>query len=359
MEENKVKNTVKIFNFNQSYQVPDYKYNAKRHLIEWGKDNNYPTYLLDIYNAYGSTTHKSIINRKSKLSVGQGWEQVDNQELAKFIAKNNLNKEVRKVGLDYELFNGFALEIVYTREGGQIASIKHVPFHKLRIGIECEEIPFEHYWYSDDWKQYKKAMYEPKMYRSYNPYIKEGKQLYYFSEYNPQTDGLYPIPGYSTSMNFIEMDYEVGKFHLNQVKQGYSPSFILNFATGIPTVEEQDEFYREFKRNYSGTDNSGKIIITYSEGVDGKPELTPIQLNDSDDRFVMLQELIERNIVMGAEIPPQLVILTPGKLGSSEERKELQLEFQQSYISPRQTQIEEAFNGILETTELQLKKYEI
>ena len=159
-------------------------------------------------------------------------------------------------------------------------------------------------------------------------------------------------------MNFIEMDYEVGKFHLNQVKQGYSPSFILNFATGVPSIEEQDEFYREFKRNYSGTDNSGKIILTYSEGVEGKPELIPIQLNDSDDRFIMLQELIERNIVMGAEIPPQLVVLTPGKLGSSEERNELQIEFQQSYISPRQQIIEEAYNEILGTDEMTLKKYE-
>ena len=155
------------------------------------------------------------------------------------------------------------------------------------------------------------------------------------------------------------MDYQVGRFHLNQLKQGYSPSFILNFSTGIPSVEEQEDFYREFKRNYSGTDNSGKIILTYSEGQDGKPELIPIQLNDSDDRFIMLQDMTERNIVMGHAIPPQLVILTPGKLGSTEERKELQNEFQSNYVSPRQTQIEECFNEILGTDELQLKKYQL
>jgi hypothetical protein len=360
MEEKKeIKNTVKIFNFSQAYEAPDYRYNTKQGLVEWGKDNCYPIYVLDLYNNYGSTTHKSIINRKNKLITGQGWELINDPKIESFIKKNNLNKEVRKIGLDYELFNGFALEIVYTNEGNDIASLKHVPFHKLRIGIPTEELNFEHYWYSDDWKQFKKEMYEPKFYRSYNPLIKQGKQLFYFTEYNPQTDGLYPIPGYSTSMNFIEMDYEIGKFHLNQVKQGYAPSFILNFATGIPSLEEQDEFFREFRRNYSGSENAGKIIITYSEGIEGKPELIPIQLNDSDDRFVMLQETIERNIVMGAEIPPQLVILTPGKLGSSEERTELQAEFQSSYVSPRQTQIEELFNQILGTNEMKLKKYEL
>lgn len=355
--ENKTKNKVRILNFNEAYVQPEYKYNNKRHLIEWGKDNQYPIYLLNLYNAYGSTTHKSIINRKVKLTSGQGWDDVNNPQLEKFMKDNRLNKEVVKVSLDYELFNGFCLEVIYNKEGTEISSLKHVPFHKVRIGIESEDVPFTHYWYSDDWGQYKKKGYEPCLYREYNPYITEGKQLYYHSDYNPATDGLYPIAGYSTSLNYIELDYEVGKFHLNQVKQGYSPSFILNFATGIPTAEEQDEFYREFKRNYSGTDNSGKMILTYSEGVEGKPELIPIQLNDSDDRFIMLAELVERNIVMGAEIPPQLVVLTPGKLGSSEERDELQTEFQQSYISPRQNVIEEAYNMILNTNEMVLKDY--
>jgi len=356
--ENEIKNRIKILNFNKAYVAPIYKYNKNRSLIEWGVNNLYPVYVLDLYNNYGSTTHKSIINRKVKLTSGQGWETVANPELERFIKENKLNKEVRKVSLDYELYNGFCLEIIYNREGTEISSVKHVPFHKVRIGIPSDDLEFSHYWYSDDWAQYRKPDYSPELYREYNPYIRQGKSLYYYSEYNPATDGLYPIPGYTTSMNYIELDYEVSKFHLNQVKQGYSPSFILNFATGVPTIEEQDEFYREFKRNYSGTDNSGKIILTYSYGVEEKPELIPIALNDSDDRFIMLQQQIERNIVMGAEIPPQLVILTPGKLGSSEERTELQLEFQQSYISPRQQVIEEAYNEILSTNEMTLKKYE-
>lgn len=200
--ENEIKNRIKIFNFSEAYTAPEYKYNNKRHLIEWGKDNQYPIYLLNLYNAYGSTTHKSIINRKVKLTSGQGWEDVSNPQLEKFMKDNKLNKEVRKVSLDYELYNGFCLEVIYNREGTEISSLKHVPFHKVRIGIPNDDLNFNHYWYSDDWSQYKKKGYEPCLYRDYNPYITQGKQLYYHSDYNPQTDGLYPIPGYSTSMNF-------------------------------------------------------------------------------------------------------------------------------------------------------------
>lgn len=342
----KTKQTFRILNMSEAYTAPVYKYDQKLNIVTWGNRNDYPNYLLDLYNNYGSSLHKSIINKKVKLISGKGLADVVDPDLQQFIDKNNLDSDVKKISLDYEIFNAFAFEIIYSNDGS-LNSLKHIPISKIRIGIENDELDFPHVWVSADWSKYKKTGYEPEMVRLFNPYMKQGKSIYFYNEYNPQTDGLYAIPQYSTAMNYIELGYEISKFHLNQAKQGYSPSFILNFATGIPSIEEQDEFYDQFKREYSGTDNSGKIIITYSEGADGKPELIPVQLNDSDERFITLNEQIQENIVMSSEMPPQLVILTPGKLGSTDERIELQNEFQDFYITPRQEVIEGVMNEIL------------
>jgi hypothetical protein len=344
------KKFLKIFNFNQAYVAPTYTYNKKLSFIEWGKENKYPQYLLDLYNNYGASLHKNIINKKTKLISGQGFEPIIDPSLASFVDKNKLEREVKKATLDYELFNGFALEVIWNNEGSKITSINHIPFHKLRIGIQTDEIKFPYVWFSNDWNQIKKEEYTPELIRMFNPFLKQGKQIYFYTEYNPSADGLYPIVGYSTSMNWIELGYEISRFHLNQAKQGYAPSFLLNFSTGIPSEEEQDVFFKEFKKNFAGTENAGKIILTYSDGTDQKPELIPIQLNDSDDRFILLMEQVDYSIVSGAEIPPQMVILTPGKLGSTEERAALSAEFQKDYISPRQTQMEEVLNEILSTT---------
>jgi hypothetical protein len=347
MEENKTKQMFKILNFNEAYVPPVMKYNDKLNIIEWGDKNLYPKYILDTYNNFGSSIHKNIINKKTKLVAGKGFKEIVDPALLEFVKKNKLEKELKKAALDYELFNGFSFEVIWNNAGTAITSLRHIPFSKLRIGIENDDLKFPHVWFSNDWEKYKKEGYEPEMIRTFNPLIKQGKQIYYYSEYNPANDELYPIPGYSTSFNWIELEYQISIFHLNQAKQGYAPSFILNFATGIPTEEEMDEFAKQFKRNFAGTENAGKIIITYSEGVDQKPELTAIQLNDSDERFIMLMDQIESHIVSGAEIPPQLVILTPGKLGSSAERAELMNEFQQSYVTPRQEVIEGVLNEIL------------
>jgi hypothetical protein len=350
MEEKENKLMFKILQFNEAYTPPAYKYNNKLNIIEWGDKNMYPKYVLDTYNNFGSSIHKNIINKKTKLIAGKGFAKILDPALLKFVENNKLEAEVKKATLDYELFNGFSFEIIWDNGGVNIVSVRHIPFSKLRIGIEDGDLNFPHVWFSNDWEKHKKEGYEPELIRKFNPLIKQGKQILYYSEYNPSTDGLYPIPGYSTSFNWIELEYQISVFHLNQAKQGYAPSFILNFATGIPTEEEMDAFAREFKKNFGGTENAGKIIITYSEGVDQKPELTAIQLNDSDERFIMLMDQIENQIVAGAEIPPQLVILTPGKLGSSAERAELMVEFQQAYITPRQEVVENILEQITNIT---------
>jgi hypothetical protein len=358
--ETQTKQIFKVFNFGKEYSAPEYKFDAKDGFIHWGNDNQYPQYLLNLYNHYGSPTHKSIINKKSRLTAGYGLRDIVDTQLQNFVDKNGLEKVLRQCEIDFEIFNGFCFEIVWNNEGSDF-TIHYMPFTKIRKGIENKEIDYPHFWYSKNWKEIKKEEYKPTMIRRFNPDIRTGKQLFYYIEPNPQQDEIYPIPNYSTTINWIELDYEISKFHLNQVKQGFAPSFILNFATGIPSIEEMDEYYRDFKRNYEGAENSGKIIITYSEGAEQKPELTPIQLNDSDERFIMLQDMVEKNIVMGHEIPPQLVILTPGKLGSTQERQELLVEFQSYYITTRQSQLEEGFNRVLNllfSEDIVLKTYD-
>jgi capsid portal protein len=246
------------------------------------------------------------------------------------------------------IYGGFAIEIIWNREGTSF-DIGYLPIHTLRIGLKEDEDEPDYYWYSADWGQYKKEEYKPEYIKRFDPKDRSGRQAIYYIEPNPAATSLYPIPDYSTAINFISADYEVGKFHLNQIKQGFAPSFILNFGTGIPTIDEQNQFFREFQRNFKGAENAGKIMITYSDGGDQKPELIPIQLNDSDDRFILLQEMIEKNISQAHEMPVQLVSFQPGKLGSADERKELMAEFQTYYVAIKQNQMEEAINGVLET----------
>lgn len=350
---------VKVINFNKAYEPPKNKYNKSKGFVEWGEKNNYPDSTFERYNYTGSSTSKSIINKKNALITGNGFEPITDPSLQEFVDKTKLEKTVRRIGLDYEIINGFALEVIWDKAGEKIASIKHVPIHKLRIGIECEERPYPHFLFSNDWSQYRKEEYAPIAIREFNPHIRQGKQIFVYYEYNPYSD-VYPVEQYSNCMNWIEMDYEISRFHINQLKQGYHPTFVLNFATGVPSQEEIEEFTKDFERSYQGTKNAGNMLLTFSDGAEEKPELIPINLNDSDDRFAMLMEQSEIQIARGHEVPVQMVVTTPGKLSGTDERMELMEEFQMSYVTPRQRRIETVLNELLSVNgfpELRLAEY--
>jgi capsid portal protein len=341
---------VKLFQFNEAYVAPIYTYQKKGdyHFLSFGADNLYPLFLLELYNNYGSPLNKSIINKKTKMTAGFGYKPLADAKLNEWAKKNNLERLLLYLAKDFMIYGGFAIEVIWNREGTSF-DINYLPIHTLRIGLKETEEEADYYWYSKDWGQYKKEEYKPEYIKRFDPKDRTGRQAIYYIEPNPAATSLYPIPDYSTAINFVDLDYQIGKFHLNQVRQGFAPSFILNFATGIPTIDEQNQFFREFQRNFKGAENAGKIMITYSDGGDQKPEMIPIQLNDSDDRFILLQEMVEKNITQAHEMPVQLVSFQPGRLGSADERKELMAEFQTYYVAIKQNQMEEAINGVLET----------
>jgi len=355
---------VKLFQFNEAYVAPIYTYQKKGdyHFLSFGADNMYPLFLLELYNNYGSPLNKAIINKKTKMTAGFGYKDILDPKLKEWAKKNNLERLLLYLAKDFMIYGGFAIEIIWNREGTSF-DINYLPIHTLRIGLKENEEDQDYYWYSSDWGQYKKEEYKPEYIKKFDAKDRSGRQAIYYIEPNPAATSLYPIPDYSTAINFVDLDYQIGKFHLNQVRQGFAPSFILNFGTGIPTIDEQNQFFREFQRNFKGADGAGKIMITYSDGGEQKPELIPIQLNDSDDRFILLQEMVEKNITQAHEMPVQLVSFQPGKLGSTDERKELMAEFQTYYIAIKQNQMEEAINGILKeigfTEEIVLNDYSV
>lgn len=356
--------SVKIFQFSEAYEAPIYQFVKKgdTHFLSFGADNLYPLYLLNLYNNYGSPLNKSIINKKTKMTTGFGYRKIQDVKLQEWSKRNNLERLLLYLAKDFFIYGGFAIEIIWNREGTSF-EIGYLPIHTLRIGLKENEEEADYYWYSKDWGQYKKDEYKPEYIRQFDPEYRVGRQALYYIDPNPSATDLYPIPDYSTAINYVELDYAIGRFHINQVLQGFSPSFILNFSTGIPTIDEQNQFFREFQKNYKGTDGAGKIMITYSDGGDQKPELIPIQLNDSDDRFILLQGMVEKNITQAHECPIQLVSAVPGSLGSQDERKELMAEFQTYYIAIKQNQMEEAINGILKTIgfteEIKLNDYSV
>jgi hypothetical protein len=361
MEKNKNTFTFRVLNLGNTISIPEYKESYNGLWFNYGNDNLYPNYLLDLYN-YRSNKHKALINRKSNMIYGDGFEVTPGNEI---ILKNieeddTLNEILMKISYDLEIFNGFCLLVKWTNNGNKVGALKYVPFSSIRIGTD------KNYYYSTNWKEYRKKEYAPIPLNSFNPEtsFEDKIQLYYYNSYVPSLDHIYTVPSYSSTINWIEADWEISNFHLNSIKNGFNAGFILNFATGIPTPEEMEQHHKEFVKNYTGTNNSGKFILTYSDGQDQKPEMTPIQLSDSDSRYLQLSESIRNEIFIGHQVTnPQLFgVMIPGSLGGKNELLESLEIFQATYIQQKQRGIEGVFNKIYKNngyTDFKINQFKI
>jgi len=362
MEENKTI-PLKIFNFDMSIEPPINKFtkSGQYRFLSWGETNLFPDLLLSLYEAKGSPLHKSCINKKVKLSAGFGLKDIISPELLSYVEETDLELLFRFLSRDFEIFNGFSFEVIPNREGTK-AKLHYVPIHTLRFGLdETGKEVSDYMWFSKNWAEFKKKEYEPQYIKRYEPGIRNEKTIYYYTEPNANGLDYYPSPSYSTGLNYINLDYEISQYHKNSLAQGFQPSFMMYFGTGQPEKEEQDIFYREFMRNFQGSRNAGKILLSWGSGSEEKPEMIKIDNAVNDDRFILLRETIEQAICQSAEIPPQLVLLSPGSLGSQSERQDLLAEFQLYYIEDRQRQLEKCVNGVLKTMgfteKVELKTY--
>jgi DNA-binding MarR family transcriptional regulator len=342
---------LKILNF-EAHKVPTFKEARGKDWILFGDEgdykNRYPEYLLNLYRR--SAKHHAIINSKKDYVVGQGWavnaEGLDTMGLARlqqFIEEPNqyesLNDILEKVALDYELYNGFALEIVYNQLNDKIAAIYHADFARYRSNEDGTK-----YYYSEDWKKHNPVVEEIDAFNWKEP---SGKQLLYVKGYSPDCK-YYPLPTYLGSTGYIELDVEIANFHLNAVKNNFVGGTIISFFNGEPTLEEQEEIERQIKDKFTGTDNANSIVLNFADSRDRGVEIQQLNGNDFDKRFDILNKTVQREIYAGHSVtdPALFGIKEDGIFTSRNQLVDSFELFQNTYVNGRQQFIERVFNDL-------------
>ncbi len=175
----------------------------------------------------------------------------------------------RKVSIDIEVFGGAYLEIVWSKIGGQIASISHIDYTKVRSNKDNTQ-----YWIKD-WND-RKA--EAEVVLGYNKDLREGKQILYIKEYRPGLD-TYALPGYIGALNYIESDVEVSKHVLGNAQTGFSASKLITLPNGEPTPDEKRNIERRFTERFSGSDGK-KFILSFVQDIAKKPAVDDLGASD-------------------------------------------------------------------------------
>ena len=312
---------------------PEYREKKKEGYMEYGEKNDYPLYLVELFNK--SAKHNAIVRNKVHYICGNGWTG-NEQFIEKPNRSENLNDLTRKISMDLELFGGAYIEVIWGL--GKVAEMWHIDYTKIRTNKDNTQ-----FWYKENWKDYKEKL--EFVYPAFNPKVKEGKQIIYLKEYRPNI-GVYSLPVYFGALNYIESDIEVSKHVLGNAKTGFSASKLITLPDGTPSREEQNEIHRKFKNTYTGSDGV-KYMLSFVNDASRKPIVDDLGQSDlTKEDFGRVDELIQTNIFSGHQVttPSIFGIAVAGKLGTRTEMRDGYEIFKNTYVNGKQQFLESFMN---------------
>ena len=297
--------------------------------IEYGTEewrNLYPQFLIDLY--YNSSTHAAIINATAEMIAGEDLVVEDKDtdldayvELKKFFrhanGKETLHQVVKKLAFDFKLQGAYAIHIIWNTEKTKIVEVYHVPVERVRAGIPNNLGQIDTYYISSNWANEREN--PPTEIAAFNTNDRTAtSQLLYTGAYSPNMD-CYHTPDYIAANNWALVDQRVAEFHLNNIENGFSGSYFISFANGVPTQEERFQIEQSLTDKFSGARNSGKFILTFSDDKTRTPEITPIAVSNASEQYLALQELLVQNILTGHRVtsPMLMGIKSDTGLGSN------------------------------------------
>ena len=313
--------------------------------VEYGEDNQFPQYLVELYHS--SPTHTALVNSIAQMIYGTGWNPIDlDSKLA--MQSWDMDSELRKCILDLKIQGGMAFEIIWSLDRTTIANVKHLAFENIRA-CEVDKAEKVHgYKYSTDWLD---LGVDPVYLPCFNPELakEQPAQILYVKPFSPGSF-YYPKPDYIGSIHYIELEKEIGLYHIHNIQNGLSPSFSIHFKNGVPSIEERNQIRNDIENQMSGTRGAGKVWITYSDMPEQKPDFEPVPLSDAHSQYQFLSEETTSKIMIGHRVtnPMLFGVLTPGKLGGGDEMVASEAIFQKHVIEPARRIVTDALSSILQ-----------
>jgi len=305
--------------------------------IEYGTEdwkNLYPQFLIDLY--YNSSTHAAIINATAEMICGddiiiddEEEEQANNLDklvkLKNFFfhanSKETLHEVIKKISFDFKLQGAFALHLIYNKAKTEIVEIYHIPVERVRAGKPNAMGKVDTYYVSADWSNTRQN--KPTPIAAFDLYDRTSpSQLLYTGLYSPNMD-IYHTPDYIAANNWALVDQRVAEFHLNNISNGFSGSYMINFANGVPTQDERLAIERSLNNKFSSSSNAGKMVITFSDDKTRTPEIFPITVSNQDKQYLALQELLVQNILTGHRVTSPMLMGIKSDTGLGNNAEEL------------------------------------
>ena len=342
-------------NFNlvnlSGYEMPKAIEDKRKEWVAYGEDNDYYRFLIDSY--LQSATNNAAIRSISDQIYGEGIcidgkekDSPEVKELRSFIGHRCL----KKIILERKMLGQAAMQVIYNKSGNdrKVVKVKHFPINTLRPEKMNAEGVIEAYYYHPNWTEKKRSDSLKRIPTFGNS--TEKIELFIIKPYLSSYDYFCP-PDYSGALPYAELENEIADYLLNETKNSFSGTKVINFNNGVPDIEQRELITRDVKSKLTGS-RGQKVIVAFNENQESATTVEDISLNDAPSHYEYLANEAMHKILVGHRItsPMLLGIKDSGKgLGNNaDEIKTASQLFTSTVIAPYQDELIDALTEIME-----------
>ena len=336
----------------------------------------WPDMLIDLMN--NSALHGAIVKSKIDQVSGKGftWDvSAEGSDMLAAWAGNinsegeDLNEVLWKVSTDFEIHNGFALLVNWSKDWTTVISIEHVDFSKIRANKVCEKTgKVLSYWYSWDWTKQRagkvnipvfnmgtaktnKDAYQQAVEKGNNEelqemFLKPTTQIYYYKPYTPG-EFYYPLPSYNGALSAIKTDILSDGYGLGTFENGLNASMIVTFFN-LMTPQSRNSAVKKFKAMHEGS-RGKRTIYHFANKAEDALKVDKLDSNKADGVYTSVNENTLQKILSAHRITDPIIvgISTAGGFGDAEKIKAAINFWEATVIIPEQLEITKVFNKIM------------
>lgn len=307
--------------------------------VSWGTNNIYPNYVSDLSHNVG--TLKTLICGSAQYVCGNEVTSII-QGLEKAVNKKGetWSDFVENLARDYFTYGGFAINVVRNKDK-KVSELYYLCLANLRSNKENTE-----FFYSEDWtKSYGRVKYA--VYPKYNPESSDANSVFFYkNDYNR----CYPAPIWEACVKAAETEKSIDDYHLNNIKNNFSGSYIVNFNNGQPQDDVRAQIEEDFNEKFTGEENAGNIMMTWNNSKDNETTIAKIDSEDFGAKYESLTKRTRQSLFTAFRATPNLFGIPTETTGFSEQEYDQAFKlFSRTQIRPIQNKIIDAVNYIFNT----------
>ena len=333
------------------YEMPKAIEDKRKEWVAYGENNDYYSFLIDSYlqSATNNAAIRSISNNvygEGRCIEGKEKDSKEVKELRKFIRPNCL----RIIIQERKMLGQAAIQVIYTKEGNnrKVAKVKHFPTHTLRPEKMDEMGVINAYYYHPNWAE-KKRTDVLKRIPTFGTST-EKVEIFMLKPYVSGYDYFAPVD-YSGALPYAELENEISDYLLNETKNSFSGTKVINFNNGVPDIESREAITRDVKGKLTGS-RGQKVIVAFNENAESATTVEDISLNDAPAHYEYLANEAMHKILVGHRVTsPMLLGIKDsgnGLASNADEIKTASQLFNSTVIANYQEEIIDVLTEIME-----------